>query len=344
MSHLLKSVCLGVVLTFAISSNALADHELVVNAAEFGVAKFHRADNKAHAYGADNAWSVYILPDNMPTDHVQILKNSADNYSVFYSTLDEMLAAVVQISQTEKRPVSVLNIHGHGLPGAMWFPKDEKALNGIGCSQWQDAASGSDEDNMSQYYSALSLSEIRQIRQMSNASGIFMPCTTGLKEWQQGVQKNLSIKTALAADIRIHFLSCVVGLGRLGDEFTKGIAALLVTGNGHVTTSMNFGLGDWSMPEGMGFWDYQNDQQLDRDNSVYPVNRRDADIAQLGSIRLANTGSASSVLASQRVMPLGFDSLVPGVQSESLLTAESQSLPASVRIPGTKARVQLLRQ
>jgi hypothetical protein len=340
----LSSICLGIILTFALSSNALAEHELVVNAAEFGVAKFHRADNKAHAYGADNAWSVYILPDNMPTDHVQIIKNNDDNYSVFYSTLDEMLSAVVQISQSDNRPVAVLNIHGHGLPGAMWFPKDEKALNGIGCSQWLDAASGSDADNISQYYSALSFSEIRQIRQMSNASGIFMPCTTGLKEWQQGVQKNLAVKAALAADIRIHFLSCVVGLGRLGDEFTKGIAALLVTGNGHVTTSMNFGLGDWSMPEGMGFWDYQNDQQLEHDNSVYPVNHRDSEIAQLGSLRLATAGSSSSVLANQRVMPLGFDSLVPGAQSEEFTAVSAHTLPASVRVPGTNARVQLLRQ
>ena len=97
-----------------------------------------------------------------------------------------------------------------------------------------------------------------------------------------GVAKAAEFKSVLARDIQIHFLSCVVGLGSNGETFTRGIADLLLTagGGGRVETSMNFGLGDWSMPEGMGFWDLQSDAQVDHDNSLYTKNHTDREIAQ----------------------------------------------------------------
>lgn len=330
------------VLLFSMTS--FASNELIVHVTEFGVGKFHRGDNKVHAYEAHNAWKPYVLPDGAATVNPLTVKNEDGSYTVFFSTLDEMMTSVVQISQTEGRPVSVLNIHGHGLPGAMWFPKDAKALSGIGCSQWKDAASGSDQDNMNQYYSALSLSDIKQIRQMSNGMSYTMPCTTGLKEWQAGVQKNPAFKTVLATDAQLHFLSCVVGLGSVGDNFTKGVASLLLNGQGHVASSLNFGLGDWSMPAGMGFWDYISDEQLKRDNSIYPTHRQDSEIAQLGTIRLAsfaNGAVQTSTLANQAFLPMDFDSLAPGVLVENQDLEQTTDLPISVRIPGTTVRIPL---
>lgn len=333
-------------LIFLLSISSFAANELIVHVTEFGVGKFHRGDNKVHPYEAQNAWKPYVLPDNAGTTNPLTVKNDDGSYTVFFSTLDEMMTSVVQIAQTENRPVSVLNIHAHGLPGAMWFPKDAKALNGIGCSQWKDAASGSDQDNMSQYYSALSASDIRQIRQMSNGMSYTMPCTTGLKEWQQGVQKNPAFKSVLASDAQLHFLSCVVGLGPVGDNFTKGIASLLLNGQGHVATSLNFGLGDWSMPAGMGFWDYLNDEQLKRDNSVYPIHRQDSEIAQLGTIRLAsfaNGAVQTSTLTNQSFLPMDFDYLAPGTLVEPQNFEMSSEIPSSVRVPGTKVRLPLTR-
>jgi hypothetical protein len=336
----------SVLAIFLFAANLFAQNELIIHTAEFGVGKFHRADNKAHAYGASNAWAPYVLADSVTSnDKPTIQKNMDGSFTVFFSTLDEMMASVVQISQSENRPVSVLNVHGHGLPGAMWFPKDAKALAGFGCSQWLDAATGSDEGNLQQYYSPVSASEVRQIRQISNNINYSMPCTTGLKEWQAGVQKYPIFKTVLATDAQVHFLSCVVGLGTMGDAFTKGMATLLLpSGKGHVETSMNFGLGDWSMPAGMGFWDYISDAQLEHDNALYPVDHKDAELAQPGTIRIATlVGStwATSLLSNQSVMPLSFDNLSAGTFVQSPEFVRTTELPFSVRIPGTNVHVEI---
>lgn len=329
-----------------VAISSFASDKFIVHTAEFGVGKFHRGDNKVHPYEAQNAWAPFILADSVNTNtQPTTVKNVDGSYTVFFSTLEEMMNEVVQVSKIENRPVSVLNIHGHGLPGAMWFPKDAKALAGFGCSSWVDAASGSDQDNLDQYYSAISAAEVRQMRQISNNSNYSMPCTTGLKEWQAGVQKNPAFKAALSIDAQLHFLSCIVGLGTVGDAFTKGLATLLLpAGQGHVETSMNFGLGDWSMTAGMGFWDYINDTQLNRDNANYPLQRQDSEMAQPGTIRIATfngTAWTTSLIQNQAVMTLGFDNLTGAKLTASPLEIESTGLPESVRVPGTNVRLKV---
>src|ERR1700692_4425751 len=105
---------------------AVASQGLVIYTAEFGVGKFHRYDNKAHAYPADSTWTPFVLPDNATSDQNLIQKNTDGSYTIFFSSLEDMVTSVVQISQKEQKPVSLLSIHGHGLPGAMWFPQDSK--------------------------------------------------------------------------------------------------------------------------------------------------------------------------------------------------------------------------
>jgi hypothetical protein len=326
---------------------------LVIHTSEFGVGKFHRADNKAHAYGTDNAWSPYILPDQAATNQPLIQKNADGSFTIFFSTLDEMLASVVKISREQGQKVSVLNVHGHGLPGAMWFPKDANALNSWGCSDWKDAANGSDSANYDQYYSPVSVSEIEQIRDMSNNPNVRMSCTTGLNEWQAAVAKLPDFKAALANDAQLHFLSCVVGLGTMGENFTKGMAALLLpNGSGHIETSMNFGLGDWSMPSGMGFWDYVSQAQVDHDNGIYPVDHKDAEIAQKGTIRVASFSGAqwgTSLLGNRDFMALSYENL-NGVVLSPVLNARVSvpaiygPLPSRIRVPGTNAYVHVEQQ
>jgi hypothetical protein len=319
---------------------------LVVHTTEFGVGKFHRYDNKVHPYGAQNAWTPYILADGAATDKALTVKNADGSYTVFFSTLDEMMKSVVAISQSEGKKVSVLNVHGHGLPGAMWFPKDEATRSGWMCGDWNAAASGADVDNYNQYYGAVSVSEIMQMRQMSNNPNVHMACTTGAREWREGVANNPAFKAALDSEAQFHFLSCIVGLGSVGDQFTKDIASIVLGQSGHVQTSMAFGLGDWSMPEGMGFWDYQSDDQVNHDNSNYTVHHTDREIMQKGSVRMASFTSgawSTTALTDRQFMLLSFE---PNLKLGRVLSPEfeaplafSQRLPQRVRVPGTSGYV-----
>jgi hypothetical protein len=331
-------------LAMFVGSMAVAAQGLVIHTTEFGVAKFHRYDNKVHAYDAANAWTPYILPANADTSHALIQKNADGSFTVFYSHLDEMLSSVVQIANDQHQPVSVLNVHGHGMPGAMWFPKDQKTRDSLVCQDWVDAASGADLDNYNQYYSAVTADEVQQIRAISDQTNSHYPCTTGLREWQGAVQKNPAFKQALAPDAQIHFLSCVVGLGRAGEAFTTGIAQLLLTsGQGKVVTSTNFGLGDWSMPEGMGFWDYVTDSQLDHDNAIYPVDHKDREIMQKGTVRVStfsNNAWTTTLVGDQSFMSLGFQQIRGPVVKEAVTLSPMAVSHAPVRIPGTNAYVQ----
>jgi hypothetical protein len=343
---LLSFVFLG--FTGLAGSEALASDGLVIHTAEIGVGKFHRYDNKQHAYSNGHAWSPYILADNVTDLQTRTQKNADGSYTVFFSSLADMIQAVLQVSQTEGKKVSVLNVHGHGLPGAMWFPKDASALNGWACSDWKDAAMGRDADNYDQYYSPVTVGEIQQIRNMADSTNVHMPCTTGLREWQDVVAQAPAFKTVFSDDAQVHFVSCVVGLGSLGEQFTKGIAALLFSAHpqGNVQTSMNFGLGDWSMPQGMGFWDYQTDAQVSHDNDLYTHNHQDAEIAQKGTIRLVAQASGtwtSGLIGGRDYMSLVFEPKVTGVpmvEKARVVTPRSQ-LPTRIRVLGTRAYVNV---
>ncbi|MGZ3690880.1 MAG: hypothetical protein ACXVAX_05230 [Pseudobdellovibrio sp.] len=327
------------------SSLSFASSGLIIYTAEFGVGKFHRYDSKVRSYHPDNAWFNYILADNAATDHALSKKNADGSYTIFYSTLEEMLQAVIQISNTENQKIAVLNVHGHGLPGGMWFPADQATLNSDQCGSWVQAATGADKDNYDQYYSAVTKSEVMQIRSLSNLTnpGLMMGCVTGLNEWKTVVGRNPQIKTVLSSDAQIHFASCVVGLGKAGEAFTKGIAALLLPTGGHVVTSTNFGLGDWSMPEGMGFWDYISDSQIEQDAQNYPVNRTDRDVMQKGVVRVAKFSGSwnTSLVGNQDFMNLQVDQQIIGPEiAEPVMKMEPVDI-SRVRIPGTNAYVEV---
>lgn len=337
-----------ILLSLSLGTSAFASQGLVIHSAEFGVGKFHRYDNKVHPYDHASAWSPYILPDQASSDQPLVQKNSDGSFTVFFSTLEELVHSIVQLSQSEHQKISVLNVHGHGLPGAMWFPKDAAALSDWQCGDWKSAADGQDQDNYEQYYSAVSVGEIQQIRQMAENPNIQMGCTTGLKQWTEAAQKTPQLKSVFADDAQLHFLSCVVGLGTAGARFTQGMAELLLPrGSGHVETSVDFGLGDWSMNEGMGFWDLQSEAQVDHDNSVYVVNRKDLEIAQKGTIRLASySGSRwdTALLSNRDFMSLSFEKVISGTTvAEERGPQFFDFWPARIRIPGTQAYAAVLR-
>ena len=337
-----------IALILSLSVQVFASQGLVIHSEEFGVGKFHRMDNSVHPYGAKNAWLPYVMPATAPSDHVSVQHNADGSYTIFFSTLEELMQTVVSISQQLKTPVSVLNVHGHGLPGGMWFPKDAKTWHSYECDGWREAAEGNDRANYDQYYGAVTKDQVMQIRAMSDvASSSFMGCVTGVDEWKEVEARNPAFKTVLADDAQLHFLSCVVGLGKAGAAFTQGIADLLLKAGAHgrVETSTNFGLGDWSMAQGMGFWDYVSDTQIDHDGQIYPVNRRDSEVAQKGTIRMVEFtkgGWTSQLLGDRDAMNLGFSLDVMGTPvPEMVSTAMPRDFSNHIRIPGTAAYVDV---
>ena len=332
--------------TTAMNNTVRAEEGLSVNVAEIGIGKFHRMDNSVHPYADDNMWKPYVLAKDATMKTPLTVQNKNGSYTIFFSNLDELMGAMEKLTASTKMKIKNFNMNAHGMPGHMWYPKDAKAQAGLGCMQWRQAASAEDQANYDQYYSPVSKSEIMQMRDLSNHTSVGMgvTCVSGLKEWTDQATKHKA-KSLFTADAQIHFMSCIVGLGTMGDEFTKGIANLLLSGDtGRVQTSMKFGLGDWSMAEGMGFWDYENDAQLDHDNAIYPKDRSDRELMQKGSIRTAGflNGKIGSSLIADRDFMFN-DGRDPGVLTTSL-TEESFStspLPESVRIPGTNARVRI---
>jgi hypothetical protein len=352
----MKRALLGLLALVVLPASAFAGPTgVIINAVEYGVAKFHRYDNKLHKYGANNVWKNFILPDTATTLRQVVTRNTDGSYTIFFSAAEEMLQSAIQIARQENRPIAILNLEAHGMPGGMWYPIDAAARSSAACREWVSAAQGADQGNYEQYYSATSKAEIMQFRQYSQAATHSpQPCTSSLNEWATIVRRNPEFVQRLAVDAEFHFVSCIVGLGLTGDNFTKGFAQVLFArGQGRVTTSINFGLGDWSMPEGMGFWDYLSDQQLQRDNVLYPRDRNDREIMQKGALRVA--GVARGQLGSQVFSGLGFQFV-----NEPFNTAElnrdqiqdsnepaaktfSGKLSDHIRIPGTSQFVDLNR-
>lgn len=338
---------LALTLTFSTVVFASAEQNsrgLVIHAAEWGVGKFHRKDNQVHVYPNNSSWAPFILNNSAQMNaNPEIQKNSDNSYSIFFSTLDELMTTVETLVKQNAQTVQILNVHGHGLPGAMWFPRDQQTLNSLACYSWQSAAKGSDNTNYSQYYSAISAQDVESIRQASQSTSSSMGCTTGLRDWKLILDKHPQFKSVLAEDVKIHFLSCVVGLGKAGEAFANGLAALLLNKNSQaeIQTSVNFGLGDWSMPEGMGFWDYQTDEQLARDNKIYPKNRQDREIAQKGIIRKTqnlNQGITSILISEQTAMPLDESEISGPITNEITPSRSLQFMlrpMMKIRIPGT---------
>jgi len=344
-----KSIFVMIALAFAaVGTVSQAQAGLVINAAEVGIGKFHRLDNQYHTYADDNAWKVFVIGQG-DVSQTPIVIDNANNGSVtiFYSSLQELFETMVKVSQEKGQKISVLNVNAHGMPGGMWFPKSPAQRDSYECADWRDAASAPDQDNYSQYYSQVSKFEIMQYRALANITGGHYSCVTGLPEFKEIVGKVPAIKTVFEKDAQVHFLSCIVGLGKRGDKFTQGVAALLFDSpDARVESSLMYGLGDWSMPEGMGFWDYQNDAQLNHDNETYPVERRDRSQMQKGDIRVAvaEGGKAKSgLIQGVDFMFLNQDARKADfTKGTSSMTFESvQSLPKSLTLPGTRFQVEL---
>lgn len=330
-------LCSALLFFLARPTFAARPQGLVIHATEMGVAKFHRKDNEVHPYEASNAWTPYILPAGAGIDKPIVSENADGSYTIFFSTLEDMLKKAVELSEKTGQKIEVLNLHGHGLPGGMWFPLNESFKNSFDCYQWLESAKGSDKGNYDQYYSPISKSDVMSIRQYSQTGG-GVSCVVGLTQWRAILLDVPKFKPSLASNLKFNFLSCVVGLGPVGAKFTNGLGALLTNSEeAKFTSSLFFGLGDWSMAEGMGFWDYQNDAQIEKDMEAYPVDRKDRDIMQKGEIRISTLTDGkwdSKVVKDQEFMTLRNIDIESGVAANDTVDPNAVR-PSQIRIVGT---------
>lgn len=310
---------------------------LIIHAAEMGIGKFHRKDDQVHPYAETNAWKSFVLDPsvNPRTQTPVVVPNRDGSFTIFFSHLQELLKAAVDLSQKSGEKISVLNLNAHGMPGGTWFPKDAAEKNSPACKDWVDAASNSDDQNYKQYYSAIPKTAIMQMRAVSKKTGGHYGCTVGAPEWAEQIAAVPAIKNVLSNDFQLHFLSCVVGMGPRGDAFAHALAkALLTNPEQKIQTSLQYGLGDWSMPEGMGFWDFQDNAQLRRDNRNYPVNRQDREQMQKGTIRVTSLAGTLGLIDGIDFMYLAQDNrkATPATMVE---VANEGLAPESIQLPGT---------
>jgi len=271
-----------------ISTFGFSSEGLIIHASEIGVGKFHRLDNEKNPYGM-SAWRVFILPNEASAKTPLLTNNDDGSKTIFFSTLEELLKTVVQISNDEGKQVDLLTLHGHGIPGAMWFPKNDLFKKSVECYRWKDMANAPDETSYQLYYSGLKKESALQMRkQAQEPLSPNFQCMSGLRAWKDMLAQIPEFKKALAPHSQIHFMACVVGLGLAGDNFLSGLAHELYDDKkGLIQAPVKLGLGDWSMPEGMGFWDYLTDAQQAHDSANYPIERRDRSVMQRGDIKVA---------------------------------------------------------
>jgi hypothetical protein len=314
---------------------------LVIHASSLGVGKFHRIDNAIHAYSDKSAWRPYILPNEAKKPLT--VENADGSVSIFFTSLEGLLTEAMRLVKEKKQKIQILNVHSHGLPGGMGFPGDEKMKNSPACDHWRKVEeNGSDQDNYNGYYFPVPKQLIMMLREISRGlDPSNYSCISGAKVWQQVITR-LEVPPMFTDNGEINFLGCAVGLGLAGKHFLATVGKLLLTGNQAMARApIKLGLGDWSMDEGLGFWDYENDEQLNRDNAISMAKKRDREIMQMGPVRVTFPSSKSwSSISVTKLDFLRF--LLPENSVVSSTTPEEENflptprqLPQRIQIPKT---------
>ena len=297
------------------------------------MSKFHRYDNSVHAYPASSAWLPDIAPDG-DLSATPIVFDSANGVTVIFSNLEELLNAVVDVSRKKGVQVGVLNINAHGLPGGTWFPKDEKQKKSGECASLRKLGSAPDKESYKLYYTMPSREQVMALHKLAVMRG-GVSCVTDAPAWREVVARVPGVQGLFSDNAVVRFESCLVGLGPAGEDFGKSLARLLLTGkDARVESSVNLGLADWSMPEGMGFWDYQDEYQLQRDAEKYDRTRKDRDVMQKGTIRVTSGAGATQLIKDQYFMATGKGPVGSALVSQAPPRAEPSSptvKPASYR-------------
>jgi hypothetical protein len=292
--------------------SATTGQALIVHAVEFSIAKAHRADNKVHPYGPSHAFTPFILPDGMEPGDARSVKNPDGSVSVFFATIEDMLSEVTRVSHESGQQISVLNIHTHGVPGANAVPQDRTMLESADCETFKKPYAATDEKVLEDAYTAgVVFSAVTFLKAAAFMPDLALPCSSGLEQWKAAVSHVPEFPSVFADQPQVHFMSCLSGRGLAGEKFATGIGDVLFPkGDGTVMTSIKFGVGDWSTPEGMGFWDPETAFQLEADGDTLKETRKVATIAQPGEIRVSKYDGQfwnTSLLEGRKFMPTTYE-------------------------------------
>jgi hypothetical protein len=292
-------------------SPATSPEGLTIHAAEFTVARGHAIGNHLHPYAPSHAFLPYVLPPGN-TGQPAIVENSDGSYSVFFTHLEELLRQVVDITHHTGQKVAVLNIHSHGLPGTTVVPRDAATLASSACDDWRKAYSISDAQFVNDAYSSATVPVMTAIEAVADLPDIRLSlCASDTIDWQHELDQVPELRHVFVKDAQIHVLACVVGRGVAGEIFSRELARQLFgDSSGSILTSFKFGLGDWSMPLGMGFWDIISSQQAQQDLDTMAQQHEVASVAQKGPIRAVKyDGStwSTTILPDRSVMPMKYE-------------------------------------
>lgn len=265
-------------------ASAFDAHAFRVLAEDISAAKFHREDHRLHPYSPDHAWRPFV-PSEQGEIVAPLVEDKGGDTLIVFSSLQELFRTMKEVAQKKEKKIDLLVINAHGVPGGLWFPRDAAERDGEGCKDWMELALASDEANHREVYGGMTEEEILETREKANIVTSGVPCVQGSEAWS-ALWREQGLPREISQDFGIILDSCTVGLGRAGESFATGIARGVLGENGYLQSLLSYGLADHSLPEGVGFWDFENGENLSRDNLLYATSRRGRDIAQPGSVRV----------------------------------------------------------
>lgn len=283
-----------VLFQFAFIGEVLASPGLTIYASEITLGKFHRYGNKVHPYPLNHAARNFILPDGVEVDRVLEVKNGDGSFTIFFNNLEDLLAGVASISKREKKQINLLNIEIHGGPGEIQVPVSYEVYTSQACENHRNKANLSDADYFRGYYGKLYADNYTSIRKMSNnLNDLVYEKECGhsrIDDWKIALDHNPGFVFSLSEDVQINFISCVLGAGKRGAAFSQQLAELLFPGGNlaEIRTTIDLGLLDWSMTEGMGFENYISELKVKIRNGLRDDGASDHDVNRGGYIRLTH--------------------------------------------------------
>lgn len=261
-----------------------------VYAVSRNIGRFYREGLLLHPQAKQ--WKYLALPasgDREPSPIVQQV--SGDLSTVHFDTLASLLRGLADV-RAKFGPIDYLTIAEHGIPGGLWSPRDDAEISSPGCASWRRLRDLPDDAAFTSYYRVPTKEQLAGDDLAAQAETPGIPCHSTSEDWSALLDASSDAQDIFNDGALFVFAACRVGSGAHGEAFLRTLAsAFNVPGLVLAASPMYIAL-DWSM-QGLGFWEYQNDDQLTRDTMTYAVAREDRRIAMaLGQMLVLDAGKA----------------------------------------------------
>lgn len=275
---------------------------LIVDAVTHDLGRFHREDDRRHpASGA----SALALPVGQLLDGTAIIEQYPLRFTVFFRTFDQLGEALHTLTEERKLPLSLLYVHAHGRPGALWIPRDEPTSSQPECAAWRSNETLEDAALYDDYYRLPDPSSIPRLGGSLEPVG----CTVGATDWRP-LLTSLGSKVRIAPRAVVVFVACSVGFGEPGLALLETVAEGLAARPGLAVASPMYVAADNSL-RGMGFWDFSDEASYRAEEVRYRQEKRDAAIVLPGALRIVEAGGESRpreyLLEDLEVVPLDLE-------------------------------------